>query len=395
MLMFRHLILLLAPVFAIAASNVAEAGHHRCHTCCAAAAPCDSCCSSPCAAAKTAYQEVEKTVMVPTIVTEMRKIAVTKFRDEQRTRDITVLKNVPEVKTREISKTTMIPEVRTRKIDYTECKAVTTQKQVNYTVKVPQTLTKTIRWMVKQPIRTEREETYTVNVPTFEQRTGTRQVCKFVPVTKTKTITEDQGHWETQVVPQTLTADKSSDGDSQPAPCCGDKAPAEQTACTALKRVWVPNMVTRDLEITCQEKTFEDQQYTYNVTVYKPETRTRKVFDLDFVLEERTRDVQVTKCLPETRTKTVNIVRYINEPKTREEQYTVMIPQVKTATQEYTVIKQVPETRTQSYTVKVPYTEQQEVPTKVCRLVAKTIKVRVAVPCAEAAPAAPAAPCCN
>ena len=113
--MFRHLILwMLAPVFAIAASNWAEAGHHRCKKCCAAPAPCDSCNSSPCAAAETAFQEVEKTVMVPTIVTELRKIAVTKYRNEEHTRDITITKNVPEVKTRDISKTVMIPEVRAR-----------------------------------------------------------------------------------------------------------------------------------------------------------------------------------------------------------------------------------------------------------------------------------------
>jgi len=48
-------------------------------------------------------------------------------------------------------------------------------------------------------------------------------------------------------------------------------------------------------------------------------------------------------------------------------------------------MKQVPETRTSKYTVKVPFTEEQEVPVKVCRMVAKTIKVRVPV----------STPCCN
>ena len=383
--MFRHLMLwMLAPVFAIAASNWAEACH-RCKKCCDAPAPCSTCSACDDCTAKTAYQEVEKTVMVPTIVTETRKIAVTKYRNEERTRNYTVMKNVPETKTREISKTEMIPEVRTRTIEFTERKAVTTDKEINYTVQVPQTLTKTLRWTVRLPVRTAREVSYTINVPSLEARTGTRKVCRYVPVTKTRSITEDQGHWETQAVPQQLTSDKSEDGK-----CCD-----QQPGCTALKKVWVPNVVTRDIEVTCNERMFEDQEYTYNVKVFVPEVRTKTVYDCSFVTEERTKDIEYTACKPETRTKTIQVTSYISVPKTREVQYTAMIPQVKTATEEYTVMKQVPETRTSKCTVSVPYTEEQEVPVKVCRMVAKTIKVRVAAPCAEAQPAVEAKPCCN
>jgi len=273
--------------------------------------------------------------MVPTIVTETRKIAVTKFRDEERSRQFTVMKNVPETKTRNISKTEMVPEIRTRKIDTFTCRPVLENKEVSFTVNVPETITKTINYTVRKPVYSQREVEYTVNVPTTEVRTGLRAICRMAPVVKTRTITEDLGHWEIQSVEQQvakapepkadtklnakqdakveqkLTAEKE---DTSADPCCNPDPCA-----TVERKVWVPNVQTREVEYTCKQRVVENEEFTYNVTVYRPEIRTRLVTECSYVTEERTRDIQQTVCRPETRTKTIQVTRYIREPKTREE----------------------------------------------------------------------------
>ena len=96
-------------------TSAAQAG--KCHSqqCCVSAAPCVSDCN-PCAtvACKPACKTVERTVMVPEMVTEVRKVNCTAYRTETRQRDVTIYEKVPEIKEVEHSYTVMVPEVRTR-----------------------------------------------------------------------------------------------------------------------------------------------------------------------------------------------------------------------------------------------------------------------------------------
>src|SRR3954464_809331 len=106
----------------------------------------------------------------------------------------------------------MVPrqETRTREVRYTTFKPTTETKQVEYTVMVPQT----------------------------ETKQATRQVCRMVPETRTRTVCEDQGHWEEQTAQ----------------PGCGDCGCRSQRTC----RVWVPNQVTREVEYTVMRRQLED-----------------------------------------------------------------------------------------------------------------------------------------
>ena len=78
------------------------------------AQPCDGC-AAPCQAAVPcqAYELVEKTVMVPTWVTETRKVNVTEYRREPRERTYTVTRMVPETNAVTEEYTVMVPEHRT------------------------------------------------------------------------------------------------------------------------------------------------------------------------------------------------------------------------------------------------------------------------------------------
>jgi hypothetical protein len=61
----------------------------------------------------------------------------------------------------------------------------------------------------------------------------------------------------------------------------------------------------------------------------------------------------------------------------KEVPYTVCVPTTKTGTRQVTTYSQVAEEKTATYTVCVPYTEQQEVTVQVCKMVPKTVKVKV------------------
>ena len=101
----------------------------------------------------------------------------------------------------------------------------------------------------------------------------------------------------------------------------------------------------------------EQQEYTYNVTVCKPEERTRTVCRTRYECEERTREVTYMVCVPQQRTRTRCVTTY----------------------------RRVCEPRTVTCTVCVPYVERQEYQVCVCRMVPKQIEV----------PCAPCNPCCS
>ena len=231
--------------------TTSEAGHWRRGGGC-----CDQGCNnSPCQSAgacQTTYQSVERTIMVPTMVSETRSVNVTECRAEQRETSCTVYRNVPETRQVSYQYTVMVPQTRTRTINYTVCKPVMETHDQQYTVMIPETQTRTVNYTVCKPVMETQTQQYTVMVPETRTRTvnytvckpvyetqtreytvmvpenrtrtvnvtvckpvmetqtrqysvlvpytetrqGTRPVCRMVPVTVMRTVCEDQGHWE-------------------------------------------------------------------------------------------------------------------------------------------------------------------------------------------------------
>src|SRR5688572_21038216 len=151
------------------------------------------------------YRLVERTVQVPTIVTERRVINVTECRSEVRERTITVRKLVPE----------------------------TRQVRDVYTVMMPVTQTRIETYHVRVPVWREVVQDVTVQVPSLEVRQGTRKVCRPIQVQETQCVTRDQGHWEEVPV------------------CCGGyDATGAPAVAQQVHRVWKPNLVTEQVPVT-------------------------------------------------------------------------------------------------------------------------------------------------
>lgn len=250
---------------------------------------------------KPEVQYVEKTVMCPQWVIEKRKCTVTQCRPEVRECTVTVCKRIPETKAVQRTCCVMVPEIRTRTEECVVCK----------------------------PVFHEETREYTVMVPTCETRQGTRTVCKWVPEKQMQTVCEDQGHWEEQ--------------DCGCGRCCDPCAPK------CVRRCWVPNIVEKQVEVTCMKAVTVEEPCTYQVRVCKPVQKTCKV----------------------------RVCEYQQVPVKREVRYTVCVPKEVTRTEYVTTwhCQQVEEVR--KYTVMVPYQVEKEVPVRVCQMVPKTIRVPV------------------
>ena len=286
---------------------MAGAAWAGCGSACCPAPACEATCAPAC---EPTF--VEKTICVPTWVTETRTVNVMECAIEERQRTCTVYKRVPETKTIETQCTVMVPEVRTKTCNYTVC----------------------------TPVWKEVEQQYTVMVPEKQVRQGTRKVCKMEKVAETRTVCKDQGCWEEQVVEVPCRCFKCRRAHRRCCtPCCPPKV------CT--KKVWVPNIVQEEVEVTRCKPVIVEEPYEYCVTVCKPEVRTR----------------------------TVKVCEYAKEQKTREVQYTVCVPQQKTVTRQVCTVKCVPEEKVITYKVRVPHCVQKEVEVKVCKMVEKTVQV--------------------
>ena len=281
---------------------------------------CKPACEPACNTCVT-YKDVERTIMVPTTVCETRKVTVCEYKTEQRERTIKVCKMVRE--TKQVTR---------------EC-----------TIMVPETRTRTVKYCVSKPVWKEETRECTVMVPHTEKRQGTRTVCKLVPTKVMKTVCEDRGCWKTEcyVKKHKKCVDE-----------CGNCVlkPVVRT-----RKVWCPNIVTRQVETCVMKRVNECVPYEYCVTVCKPEKRTRKVRTCHYVKEEKTRECNYTVCVPKKQTRTCNV----------------------------TVCKPVMEERVQKYCVRVPHQVEKEIQVRVCKMVAKTITCKVACP----APSCD--PCCN
>ncbi len=103
---------------------------------------------------------------------------------------------------------------------------------------------------------------------------------------------------------------------------------------TTTRRVWVPNVVTEEVQVTTSDVVNEEMAYTvyeqqttevpYECTylVYRPETRTGTKKVVDYVSEDRTRTRKVVNYVDEERTRTRKVVNYKTEAK--EEVYPVV-----------------------------------------------------------------------
>ncbi|MEX2560237.1 MAG: hypothetical protein WD403_10005 [Pirellulales bacterium] len=247
-----------------------------------------SCCEAkPC----VCYEEVERTVMCPTWVTETRTVQVTQFRPEQRERTCVVHRRVPE--TRQVTRDycVLVPETRTREVPYIH---------------------------TRLEYRDETRE-YTVCVPEQVRRQATRRVCRMVPVTETRMVCEDQGHCE-----------KVCEVD-----CCGH---------VTYRSVWVPKLVQRPVQVTrlCPQVTEEPCEYVQ--TVLRHEKRTRTVRVPYCVAERRVRQVECTVLVPQKRQKTfdVTVCKIVAEERTQT--YCQMVPHQVEKQVQVRVCRMVPKT---------------------------------------------------
>lgn len=285
---------------------------------------------------------VEKTVYVPTWITQTRTIQQTCYRPERRERTVTVYRCVPETRAVERRYTVMVPQVRTKTQTYTVCVPVWNEVQRPYRVCVPS--------------YENVQQQYTVLVPHRETRTATRTVCQMVPKTVTYTVCRNRGHWENRPYQRPCYSCGHQCGTCGACGGCG--------TITCMRRVWVPNIVQEQVQRTVYRPQYSKQPYQYQVVVCRPETRTRTV--------------RVCRYHTETRSRTVRVCSYRTEQRQREVRYTVCVPQQRVKTLQLTSYRRVAEQKTVPYTVMVPYQTTKEVPVRVCQMVPKTITV----PCA-------------
>lgn len=284
-----------------------------------AGGPCQTCAPCPPAPCVT-WQTVYKTVYKPTWVTETRKVNVTKYRHEQREQTVTYYENVP----------------------YTK-QVTSTHTVATWVDKVRQE-----KYSTSKPVWKEVPQTYTEYVSAQVKKQGVRKVASVVQETAYHTVCEDQGHWENRSYQVASYAPSySSCGGCG---SCGGCAPACAPACgpsyqTCSYRVWVSNVVQKQVPYTVCKTVWTEQPYDYYVTVCTPVQKTRTVKVCEYVTEWHTRDINYKVCVPQQVTKTHDVTYYKCEARQKTVPVTVCVP--------YTEV------------VEVPYQRCVNVPTQV------------------------------
>jgi hypothetical protein len=393
--------------------------------------PCD--CTLACVPATVtcAPAMVEQVVMVPEMITETRKVLVTEYQPEEKRRTYTVQRLMPKTEIRTGTRTVMVPVTRTIEKQYTVMvprietrtgirtvmRPVTRTVERQFTVMVPKTETKTGVRTIRVPVTKTVEQDVTVMVPKTETKTGIRTVYRCIPVQKTYTVCEDQGHWEQRPLP----AMNGCNPCGAVASCCGGCphhgghrchahgcAPTCCPAPACMQQVWVPNIVNREVTTTVQEMQAFQEEYQYQVTTCEAQKQTRwiEVTECEDRQEEFSYDVTV--CVPETRTCQVQMTECV--PDQQEFQYNVIVCVPETITcqvqvseceakqEEYqyqvTTCEAVSEEKTETYTVHVPVQVEKEIQVQVCRMVEKRIQVP-APSCCSVCPTSACGGCCR
>lgn len=315
-MILRHLLcgVMLTAVFAV----TSQAGLFHRAVRCTACAP---------AACEPVAQCVEKTIMVPQFVTEMRTVRCREYEPQQREYTVNRVRWVRETETVERKCTEWVREERVKEVTYTVCK----------------------------PVWVEETRTRTVMVPKKVTVEGTRKVCKMVPVEETRTVCVDEGHWEERPCkPGLLGRCRLCRHRCQPTvkACCEVDACAPActpavTCCTC--KVWVPNIVKKEVTVTCHKPQWTEEPCTYTKVVCEPVEKEYTVRVCKWEKEEVTRECKYTVCVPKEVVKPVQVVR----------------------------CRKVVEPITKTCTVMVPKIVEKEVPVRVCKMVPKTIQVPV------------------
>jgi ribosomal protein L28 len=245
---------------------------------------------------------VEKTVLVPQWTTERQSCTETRYRTEIQEKECVTYKSVPVTK-----------EVPYKYTVYVREKKV-----------VPQTLeidTPVCKWV---------DQTYHEFYPSKMTVTRYRTRTECQPVTVKKVVTRDEGAWEVRQV-------ESCDAKGNP--------------CLKTQRVWVPNLVKKEIEVT-ENKT---------VCIREPY------------------ECEVDICVPVERTRRVKVWETKTETKTVENCYETVVPKTRTKMVTVCVTEKVREVTKVPVEVKVPYTVEVEKDVRVCKWVPRTICIPV--PC--------------
>jgi hypothetical protein len=269
--------LALATVVAmVAMSAPASAGffNKRCcesnyNDCCTTWSNHDCCQPQPdcCHQAAPAPHYVQKTIMVPETVWEVRQYKAIEC--------VPVVKDVP-VK---VCKTIEVCEPRT-------CQVTEYQKVCK---------TRTCNVKVCKTVQVVEPRTCTTYQKSVVQKQGFRTVCRKVPHVEYKTVTKDCGHWENQCVQTGCKTIRDECG------CCVT-VPTYRN-----KRVWVPNCVTQTVPVhTCRTETVQEP-YTYCETICTPITKTENVTVCKTIEVVEPRTETYYECVPVTKTVTHNV----------------------------------------------------------------------------------------
>ncbi len=321
-----------------------------------AGAPADSyagVCSvhAPCTPVCGGVHYVPRTVYKPQWVMQTRRVMTTQYVYEQREVTETVYRCIPETTQVERRTTVMVPQTRTKTVPVTVYRPVSRAIEREYQVQVP--------------VWTQEEREYTVMVPEVETRTGVRHVAHCVEEEVPQTVCRDEGHWEVQKVQ---------------VPCCPVRRPrlrrvSHVAACchtpqVVQQKVWVPNVVEEEVMVTVSRQEIVEEPYEYEVTVYRPETRTKMVDVCEMRTEVRKVACQVTEYQP------------VREE--RQVTYTEFVPTEKSWVENVTHYRQVAQEVKRMVTVCVPKQVECEVPIRVRQMVPHTVHVPVrTVHCAK------------
>ena len=349
---------------------------------------CDNVCPTACSTAREEprYETVERTVMVPKLVEEKRKVKEIKYAEVKRERDVTVYETRPFERTVAQREQVWEPVTRERKEQYTVMKPVVENVRREVIVSVPERVRRTSTRTEYRPEYRNRVEEYTVKVPQRVRKTASRKVCTTVPVTQMQTVTQRSGHWETQqvavnrplmstVAATTVSAASGMGGCSPCVPVsCGC-----QTAYMT-RQVFVPETVSVQRPVTRYQTAMVDQPYSYDELTYQSVKRQRTV------RVEHMRAVQVPFEYEEVvyrdkkEYRSERVQRMVEQRRERTVQYTEMVPRTKVRNVKVTEYREVPTKRRETYTALVPREVEREVTVQVYRDTPTKVTERVQVP---------------
>ncbi len=244
---------------------------------------------------------------------------VPKWEMEKRIVKEVICKPVERERTVQVCRTVVETKTVTRQV--TTYRPVRETKVVQYTVRVPE-------WK-------EFERTVPVSVPKVIECQGVKRVCKRVPVTTTRTVCYDAGQWT----------------------CVTDK-------CGRVRKVWCPNIVTKEVPVTTYRIEWEEVPVTYKRVVYETKLTTRKVRVCNYRCEVRTKEIPCVRYEPQMVEKQVQVPVYktVTEPKTVK--YVEWVNEVVEREIEVPVCKWVPAEQTPPQPVQKSQATQKPQPTQ-------------------------------